>query len=72
MSERKSGEEKKKVITIIWFKQHKRHLYKWRSPGGQFRSQINLFVNFFRACPGVDHKSDHSQVGANFQYDAKI
>ena len=38
-----AGQENALVITNTLFQQHKRRLYKWTSPDGQYRNQVDLF-----------------------------
>ena len=56
------------VIASTLFQQHKRRLYTWTSPDGQYRNQIDciLFSQRFRSSiqsattrPGADCGSDH-------------
>lgn len=55
-------------ICNTWFKNHKRRLYTWLSPGGKYRNQIDFILinerykNIVKKChtyPGADGNTDH-------------
>ena len=59
------------IITNTWFKQHPRRKWTWKSPGGQFRSQIDYIaigkrfrnaVQYSKTYPGAECASDHNPV----------
>ena len=59
------------IITNTWFKQHPRRKWTWKSPGGQFRNQIDYIaigkrfrnaVKYSKTYPGADCGSDHNPV----------
>ena len=64
------------VIANILFQQHKRRLYTWTSPDGQYQNQIDyiLFSQRWRSSiqsaktrPGADCGSDHELLNAKFR-----
>lgn len=64
------------MICNTWFKQHKRKLYTWISPGNRVRNQIGYilvnsrFKNAVKNChtyPGADCNSDHKLLVAKCQ-----
>ena len=68
------------VITNTLFQQHKRRLYTWTSPDGQYRNQIdyNLCSQRWRSSiqstktrPGADCGSDHELFIAKFRLKLK-
>ena len=68
------------IITNTLFQQHKRRLYTWTSPDGQYRNQIDyiLFSQRWRNSiqsaktrPGVDCGSDHELLIAKFRIKLK-
>ena len=59
------------VIANTFFQQHKRRLYTWTSPDGQYRNQIDYIlcsqkwrspIQSAKTRPGVDCGSDHCQI----------
>ena len=68
------------VIANTLFQQHKRRLYTWTSPGGQYRNQIDYILcgqrwrsstQSAKTRPGVDHGSDHELLIAKFRLKLK-
>ena len=68
------------VIANTLFQQHKRRLYTWTSPDGQYQNQIDhiLFSQRQRSStqstktrPGVDCGSDHELLIAKFRHKSK-
>ena len=68
------------VIANTLFKQHKRRLYTWTSPDGQYQNQIDyiLFSQRWRSSiqsaqtrPGADCGSDHEHLIAKFRLKLK-
>ena len=68
------------VIANILFHQHKRRLYTWMSPDGQYQNQIDciLFSQRWRSSiqsaktrPGADCGSDHELLNAKFRHKLK-
>ena len=63
------------VIANILFQQHKRRLYTWTSPDGQYRNQIlyswqqkrRRSIQSAKTRPGADCGSDHELVLAKFR-----
>ena len=64
------------VITNTLFQQHKRRLYTWTSPDGQYQNQIDytlcsqIWKNSIQSAkirPGVDCGSDHDLLIAKFR-----
>eukprot|EP00795_Rhopilema_esculentum_P008227 gene8227-14164_t len=62
---------KEQVITNIWFEEHPRRLWTWRSPGGQVKNQIDYItikipfrnpVHHCKTYPSADCGSDHLPV----------
>ena len=62
------------------FQQHKRRLYTWTSPDGQYQNQIDYILCSCRwrssnqsakARPGVDYGSDHEFLVAKFRLKLK-
>ena len=60
------------VIANTFFQQHKRRLYTWTSPDGQYRNQIlcsqrwRSSIQSAKTRPGVDCGSDHELLIAKF------
>ncbi|KAL1446126.1 hypothetical protein WDU94_014018 [Cyamophila willieti] len=63
-------------ISNTWFKQHKRRLYTWKSPGDRMRFQIDYilinqrFKNSImnaKTYPGADVHSDHNLLAAELR-----
>ena len=62
------------VIAKTLFQQHKRKLYKWTSPDGQHRNQIDYIcsqrrrssIQSSKTRPGADCGSDHELLIAKF------
>ena len=59
------------VITNTWFEDHPRRRWTWRSPGGNFRNQIDYItinkrfrnaIKYSKSYPGADCGSDHNPV----------
>ena len=68
------------VITNTLFQQHKRRLYTWTSPDGQYQNQIEYILcsQIWRSCiqsaktrPRADYGSDHELLIAMFRYELK-
>jgi len=68
------------VIANTLFQQHKRRLYIWTSPDGQYRSQIDYILSSQRwrstiqsakTRPGADCGSDHELLIAKFRFKLK-
>ena len=66
------------VIANIVFQQHKRRLYTWTSPDGQYRNQIDYILCSQRwrssiqsARPGADCGSDRELLIAKFRLKSK-
>ena len=68
------------VIENTLFQQHKRRLYTWTSPDGQYRNQIDyiLFSQRWKSSiqsaktrPGADSGSDHELLIAKFRLKLK-
>ena len=64
------------VIANTPFQQHKRRLYTWTSPDGQYRNQIDSiiwsqrwrsFIQSAKTRLGADHGSDHEFLIAKFR-----
>ena len=64
------------VITDTFFQQHKRRLYTWTSPDGQYRNQIDYVlcsqrwrssIQLGKTRPGADCGSDHELFIAKFR-----
>ena len=72
--------EHAQVVTNTWFKHQNRHLWTWRSPGGEVRNQIDFItinerfrnsVTQVKTYPGADINSDHVPVVATFRLKLK-
>ena len=68
------------VIANILFQQHKRQLYTWTSPDGQYQNQIDYTlcsqawrssIQSAKTRPGADYGSDHELLIANFRLKLK-
>ena len=68
------------VIANTLFQQHKRQLYTWTSPDGQYRNQIDYILHSRRwkssiqsakTRPGADYGSDHQLLIAKFRLKLK-
>ena len=68
------------VIANTLFQQHKRRLYIWTSPDGQYQSQIDYIlcsqrwrssIQSAKATPGADCGSDHELLIAKFRLKLK-
>jgi len=68
------------VIANTPFQQHKRRLYTWTSPDGQYRNQINYIlcsqrwrnsIQSAKTRPGADCASDHELLIAKFRFKLK-
>ena len=68
------------VIVNILFQQHKRQLYTWTSPDGQYRNQIDYIlcsrrwrssIHSAKTRPGADCGSDHELPIAKFRHKLK-
>ena len=66
--------ENKQMIANTWFRHHPRRLWTWKSPGDQYRNQIDYItvstrfrnaVTQVRTYPGADCSSDHVPVVMN-------
>ena len=64
------------VIGNTLFQQHKRRLYTWTSPDGQYQNQIDCIlcsqrwrssIQSAKTRPGADHGSDHELLISNSQ-----
>ena len=64
------------VIANTFFQQHKRRLYTWTSPDGQYQNQIDYilcsqrwrsFIQSTKTRPGADGGSDHELLIAKFR-----
>ncbi|KAI5738261.1 hypothetical protein M8J77_004739 [Diaphorina citri] len=63
-------------ISNTWFKNHKRRLYTWKSPGDRFRNQIDFIlvnqrfknsIKNSKTCPGADADTDHNLLVAEIR-----
>ena len=68
------------VIAKTFFQQHKRRLYTWTSPDGQYRNQIDYIlcsqvwrssIQSAKIRPGADCGSDHELLIAKFRLKLK-
>ena len=68
------------VIENTLFQQHKRRLYTWTSPGGQYQNQIDYIlcsqrwrssIHSAKTRPGADCGSDHELLTAKFRLKLK-
>ena len=68
------------VIANIFFQQHRRQLYTWTSPNGQYQNQIDCIpcsrkcrncIQTVKTRPGADCGSDHRLVIAKFRLKLK-
>ena len=68
------------VIANTFFQQHKKRLYTWTSPDGQYHPQINYIPCSWRwsssiqsanTRPGADYGSDHELLIATFRLKLK-
>ena len=68
------------VIANTLFQQHRRWLYTWTSPNGQYQNQINYILCSWRwrssiqpakTRPGADCGSDHQFLIAKFRFKLK-
>ena len=68
------------VIANTLFQQHKRRLYTWTSPNGQYQNRIDYilysqrwrsYIQSARTRPGVDCGSDHELLIAKFKLKLK-
>ena len=68
------------VIANILFQQHKRRLYMWTSPDGQYQNQIDYIlcsqrwrnsIQSAKTRPGADCGSDHELLIAKFRLKLK-
>ena len=73
-------QEKALVIANILFQQHKRRLYTWTSPDGQYRNQIDYIlcsqrqrssIQSAKTRLGADCGSDHKLLIARFRLNLK-
>ena len=69
-------QENSLVIANTLFQQHKRRLYSWTSPDGQYRNQIDYIhcsqrwrssIQSAKTRPGADCGSDHELLIAKFR-----
>ena len=69
-------QENSLLIANILFQQHKRQLYKWTSPRGQYRNQIDYIlcsrrwkssIQSAKTSLGADSGSDHKLLIAKFR-----
>ena len=68
------------VIANTLFQQHKRRLYTWKSPDGQYQNQIDYiicsqrwgsFIQSAKTRPGADCGTDHELLIAKFRLKLK-
>ena len=68
------------VIANTFFRQHKRRLYTWTSPDGQYQNQIDYIlcsqrwrrsIQSAKTRPGADCSSDHELFIAKFRLKLK-
>ena len=68
------------VITNTLFKQHKRQLYTWTPPNGQYRNQTDYIIcsqkwrssiQSAKISPGAGHDLDHEHLIAKFRLKLK-
>ena len=68
------------VIANMLFQQHKRRLYTWTSPGGQYQNQVDYIIcsqrwrNSIQSAKtrlGADYGSDHELLIAKFRFKLK-
>ena len=68
------------VIANTFFQQHKRRLYTWTSPDGQYRNQMDYIlcrqrwrssIQSAKTRPGADCGSDHELLIAKFRLKLK-
>ena len=73
-------QENKLVIANTLFQQHKRRLYTWTSPDGQYQNQIDYIlcsqrwrssIQSAKTRPGADCGSDHEFLIAKFRLKLK-
>ena len=73
-------QENTPVIAKTLFQQHKRRLYTWTSPDGQYQNQINYiicrwrwrsFIHSAKTRPGANCGSDHELIIAKFRLKLK-
>ena len=73
-------QENTQVIANTLFQQHKRRLYTWTSPDGQYRNQIDYIlysqrwrssIQLTKTRPGADCGSDHDLLIAKFRHKLK-
>ena len=73
-------QENSLVIANTFFQQHKRRLYTWTSPDGQYRNQIDYIlcsqrwrssIQSAKTRPGADCDSDHELLIAKFRLKLK-
>ena len=71
-----SFQENTLFIANTLFQQHKRRLYIWTSPDGQYRNQIDYilcsrrwrsFIQSAKTRPSADYGSDHELLIAKFR-----
>ena len=74
------SQENKLVIANTHFQQHKRRLYTWTSPGGQYQNKIDYIlcnqrwrssIESSKIRPGADFGSDHELLIAKFRFNLK-
>uniref|UniRef100_A0A8D8S3W4 Craniofacial development protein 2 n=1 Tax=Cacopsylla melanoneura TaxID=428564 RepID=A0A8D8S3W4_9HEMI len=67
-------------ISNTWFKNHKRRLYTWKSPGDRYRNQIDFIlvnqrfknsISNSKTYPGADAKTDHNLLVADVRTSMK-
>ena len=78
--QRSTCQENALVITNTLFQQHKRRLYTWTSPDGQYQNQIDYIlcsqrwtssIQSAKTRPGADCGSDHELLSAKFRLKLK-
>ena len=68
------------VVANTLFQQHKRRLYTWTSPDGQYQNQIDYIlcsqrwrssIQSAKTRPGADYVTDHELLIAKFRLELK-
>jgi len=68
------------IVSNTWFQQHKRRLYTWTSPGGEYRNQIDYIlikkrwrsaISSVKTMPGADCGTDHELLVAKIKVKLK-
>lgn len=72
--------ERQLIVANTWFKNHKRRLYTWKSPGDNYRNQIDFIlveeryrngIKNAHTLPGADINSDHNLLMAKLEIKLK-